>query len=330
MNRRWSKAARSAYRLLRCLAVLALAGVPVAAAAQSYPTKPVRIIVPYSAGGAVTLTARLIQEQLRVAFDQPVVVENRPGATGKLGAEAVARSQADGYTILYTVGGDLTLWQGKPDTPEAVRRLTPIAGAVNSVVAIATRPTLPVNSIADLLAYIKQNPGKLTYGSTGHGSFQHLMGEYLRQEGYEMLHVPYTGLAPVMMNLAGGQIDVAITNLATSLSLAKEGKIKLLAITQPTRFEGAPDVPSIKEALPTFAFPVPWYGFFGPQDLPRPIVTRLADEVAKALAVPDVKARLAQISMVPMITKPDQFATMIQDTGKLYRKIIETGKIDIK
>ena len=182
------------------------------------------------------------------------------------------------------------------------------------------------------LAYIKSNPGKLTYGTTGYGSSQHLIGEYFRQQGYEMLHVPFNGIAPVMTALAGGQIDVAITNLASSLPLAADGRVKILALPQSDAFEDAPDIPPITEAMPGFIFrrPFAFYGFYGPPSLPRPIAAKLADEIGKVVVAPEMKARLKALSIAPTVTSPDEFAAMAQEIGAAFQTVIKSGNIKLE
>ena len=164
-----------------------------AATAQDYPNKPIHIIVPYAAGGVIDLTARILAERLGPRLQQSLIIENKAGAAGKVAAEFVSRAEPDGYTILYTSAADLALLQGRRSTAEGIRNLTPITSAVSPVGAIATRPGLGLDSMEKLLAYVKSNPGKLTYGTAGYGSSQHLMGEYFKQQGYEMLHVPFNG-----------------------------------------------------------------------------------------------------------------------------------------
>ncbi|MCX7309978.1 MAG: tripartite tricarboxylate transporter substrate binding protein [Afipia sp.] len=234
--------------------------------------------------------------------------------------------------ILYTAGADLTLLQGRSNTVEGIRKLTPITSAVAPVGAIATRPGLGLDSMEQLLAYIKAHPGKLTFGSTGYGSSQHLTGEYFRQSGYEMLHVPFNGLAPVMTALAGGQIDVAISNLASSLPLAGDGKIKVLAVPQSEAFEDAPDIPPITKAMPDFIFrrPISFYGYYGPPGLPRPIATKLADAIGKAVVTPEVKARLKTLFIMSTVTSPDEFAALLKEIGTAFEKIIKTGDIKLE
>ena len=321
-------------RALRRLPLLffALVTASSAATAQVYPNKPIHIIVPYAAGGVVDATARMLGERLGPLLGQTVIVEDKPGAAGKIAAEFVSRVEFDGYTIFYTTAADLTLLQNRPSTAEGIRNLTPITSAISPVGAIATRAGLGLDSMEKLLAYVKANPGKLTYGTAGYGSSQHLLGEYFRQQGYEMLHVPFNGIAPVMAALAGGQIDVAITNLASSRPLAEDGKVKILALPQSEPFEGAPDIPPITKAMPDFVFRRPFalYAFYGPPGLPRPIVSKLADEIGKVVLTPEIRARLKALSIVPTVTSPDEFAAMVQEIGTTFQTIIRSANIKLE
>ena len=320
---------QSALQWLRAVAAIIFALSPAVALGQTYPSKPIRIIVPYDAGGVIDLTARLLANRLSPELGQ-LVVENRSGAAGKIGTESVSRAEPDGYSILYTSGGDLATWQVTPNSPTLVRNLTPISSAVSTVPAIAVRPNLQINTIGELLEFTGRNPGKLTYGTLGVGSYQHLVGEYLKQQGIVMLAVPYKGLNPVMTDLIAGQIDVAITNLAAGLPLANEGKIKILAVTRSERVEPAPGIPAVRESLPGFKVPDAWYGVFGPPDLPRPIVARLASEIGKALVTPEMKSTLTKISMVAVVGTPEQFAGLIQETNAQYQAFFAAGNIKLE
>jgi tripartite-type tricarboxylate transporter receptor subunit TctC len=326
-RRRGGNFARAA--AMRALLFSLVALVLPAALAQSYPARTVRILVPYEPGGAVDYTARLYQQRLSSALGRQVIVENRPGGAGKVGAEVVSHAEPDGYLVLYTAGGTLTAWQANPVAPESVRRLTPITSAVTSVGAIAARPDLQIGTMAELLEYARRNPGKLSYGSSGIGSFQHLVGERLKQQGIDFLHIPYKGLAPAMTALASGQIDLAITNLATGLPLFREGKVRILALTQSSRFEATPNIPAITEAMPGFEMPAPWYGFWSPPLTPQPVVSRIAGDIARSLEAPEVKSKLTDLSMVAIITTPEQFSVMVRDTADIYQKIIRAGNIQL-
>ncbi len=299
------------------------------AIAQSYPSKPIHIIVPYAPGGIIDATARLLAERLGPSLRQTLVIESKVGGGGKIAADFVSRAEPDGYTVLYTAGADVSLLQGRPSTPEAIRNLTPITSAVSPVGAITIRSGLGLDSMEQLLAYAKSNPGKLTYGTAGYGSSQHLIGEYFKQQGYEMLHVPFNGIAPAMAALAGGQIDLAITNLASSLPLAADGRVKILALPQSDPFEGAPDVPPITKAMPGFAFRRPFavYAFYGPPGLPRAVSAKLADEIGKVVLSPEIRARLKALSIAPTVTSPDEFAAMIQEIGATFQTVIKAGNI---
>jgi tripartite-type tricarboxylate transporter receptor subunit TctC len=292
--------------------------------AQDYPAKPIHLVVPFPPGGAIDLTARLQQPLLSAALGQPVVVDNRPGAAGAIGAGFVSRAAPDGHTLLYTVGADLAIRHGQPGALDLTRDLTPIAAAVASVSCVAARAGLPVGSIAELMDYAKRNPGKLTYGSSGIGSTQHLTGERLRQSGMDMVHVPFKGVAPAMTALVAGQIDLVVTNLATAVPQLRQGKLRVLAVTQPNRFEGARDIPAINESLAGFDMPVAWYGFFGPPRLPAAVVSRLNAVIQKALQVPELKEKITGASMSVMSTSPEQFMDLIRDTVEAYGRVVRS------
>jgi tripartite-type tricarboxylate transporter receptor subunit TctC len=298
-----------------------------AAGAAAQDSRAVRLVVPYAPGGAVDLTARLMQPGLSAALGQPVVVENKPGAAGHLGAEQVSRAPPDGATLLYTVGAELAMRQSLPGAIDPNRDLTPIASTVASVSCVAARAALPVDSIAALLEYAKRNPGKLSYGTAGIASTQHLTGERLREYGVNMVHVPFKGVAPAMTALVAGEIDVSITNLATALPQVRQGRIRVLAVTQPKRFEGAPEIPAIDEALPGFDMPVAWYGFFGPPALPRAIVARLAGTIEKVLEAPELRARIAEGAMSVTFTGPERLPGLIRATSAAYGRIIQAGGV---
>jgi tripartite-type tricarboxylate transporter receptor subunit TctC len=322
---------RALWRLPHLL-VFAIAVASSAANAQRYPSRPIHIIVPYAPGGIVDATARILAERLGPSLRQTFIIENKVGAAGKIAAEFVSRAEPDGYTILYTTAADLTLLQGRPSTAEAIRKLTPITSAISPVGAITVRAGLGLDSIEKLLAYVKSNPGKLTYGTAGYGSSQHLLGEYFKQQGYEMVHVPFNGIGPAMAALAGGQIDLAITNLASSLPLAADGKVKILALPQSEPFEDAPDIPPITKAMPNFAFRRPFalYAFYGPPDLPRDIAAKLADEIGAVVVTPEIKARLKALSIAPVVTSPDEFATMVQEIGATFQTVIKSADIKLE
>lgn len=308
------------------LIVLVIASISVSA---QYPTKPIRLIVPFPPGGAIDLTARLLGQRLSASFGQPFVVENRPGATGAIGEDFILQSAPDGYTILYTAGADRTIkkFLSKTTKHDPIKDFTPIATAVASVSCIVASTALPVTSVKELVDYAKRNPGKLSYGSPGEGSYMHLTGELLKQYGLVMVHVPFKGLAPAMTALAGGHVDVSITNFATAAASIRDGKARMLAIMDTERYEGAPNVPTVAEALPGFSMPRAWYGFFGPPGLPQGIVLKLNAEIAKALEAPEVNGKLREINVITVITPAEQLPAFISNMAESFGKIIKTAGI---
>jgi len=316
-------------RTRRVLLVLSVLGAAPGVCAQDAPTRTVHIVVPYAPGGAVDLTARLMQQRLAEVLGQPVVVDNKPGAAGRLGAEQVSRAPPDGTTLLYTVGAELAMRQSRPGAIDPVRDLTPIASTVASVSCIVVRASLPFDSLAALIDYAKRNPGKLTYGTAGIASTFHLAGERIKQYGVDMVHVPFKGAGPSVAALVSGEIDVALTNLATALPQVRQGKIRLLAVTQRRRFEGAPEVPAIDEALPGFDMPVAWYAFFGPPGLPRPIVAKLAAAVGKLLETPELKSRIDEGAMSVVFTGPERLPDFIRDTAAAYAKVLQATGVQL-
>ena len=310
------------------LGILCIAA-PHAALSQAYPARPIRVVAPFPPGGGVDLTARVLQQRLSAGLGQPIVIENRAGASGMIGAEYVSRSAPDGYTLAYTVGSDLALkrFVSRAPTLDMLKDLTPIASALESVSCIAVAGSSTVNSITELIDLAKRNPGKLNFGSAGMNSSQHLTGELFRQYGVDMVHVPFNGLAPGVVALMGGQIEVAITNFASVSAQLREGKVKVLAVTRPKRYEDAPHIPAVNEALPGFNMPVAFFGFFGPPGLPRPIVMRLNAEVGRALESPEVRAKAKELYMSVIFTSPDQFAGMIRESIDAYGRIAHAARI---
>ena len=295
--------------------------------AQDYPIKPLRLVVPYPPGGAVDLTARLLSQRLAQALGQTIVIDNRPGAAGHLGAEQVSKASADGYTLLYTVGAELAMRQSLPGSIDLLRDLTPIASVAASVSCIVARPNLPLSSMQELLELARRNPGKLSFGSAGIGSTHHLTGELLREMGVSLMHVPYKGVAPAMTALLSGETDLAITNLAMAMPQLRQGKLKLLAITQSNRFEGAPGVPPVTEALPGFNMPVAWYGFFAPPGLNAGISAKLAGEIGRTVSSAELRNRLTDASMSPLFTSGEGMINLIRDTAASYGRILRVAGI---
>ena len=279
--------------LAACAAALPAAGV---ARAQAYPARSVRIVVPVAAGGANDVTARLIGQWLSEHLGQQFVIENRPGAGTNVGTEAVVRASADGYTLLIAGSNaaiNATLFQTL--NYNFIRDTAPIASIVRVPQLMQVNPSLPVKSVPEFIAYAKANPGKIAMGSGGNGSPAHVIGEYFKlMTGTDLTHVPYRGAAPAVTDLLGGQIQVAFTEMATSLGHVKAGKLRALAVTTAARTEALPDVPTLSEFIPGFEASQ-WVGLVAPKDTPSAIIGKLNTEINAALGDPRMKARFADL-----------------------------------
>jgi len=318
--------------LLRGLAALLVAVAPLALA-DAYPTKPIHFIVPYPAGGPLDTVARLLGQKVSESVHQAVVVENRPGAGGNIGAEAVARSAPDGYTILMgavaTHAINPTLYSSIPYDP--VKDFAPVTQVAWTPNVLVVNPKLPVHDVKEFVAYAKAHPGELNFGSGSTGSAGHLAGELFKtMAGVQMVHVPYKGAGPAMQDLIGGQIQLMFDNLASSLGQIRAAKVRALAVTTAKRSSLAPELPTIAESgLPGFDIST-WFGIFAPGGTPRPVVDRLHDEFVKALDAPEVRATMNKMGAEPVGNTPEQFAAYIQSEAKKYAQVIKASgaKVD--
>jgi tripartite-type tricarboxylate transporter receptor subunit TctC len=319
------------HRILQALALVLAAALlaPAESRAQAYPSRVVKVVVPYPPGGGVDFTARLIVQRLSASLGQPFIVENRPGAGGSIGEDFVSKSEPDGYTLAYAVGSDLAsrkFFTRKP-TLDPLKDFTPIATAVGSVNCIAVSGSHPAKSFRELVEMTRRSPGKLTYGTSGVQSYYYLIGELLRHNGMDMVHVPYKGNAPVAVALVGGEIDVALINLAPMVPHLTSGKARALAVIEAKRYPGAPDIPTVSETLPDFKAPPSWFGFFGPPGLAQPIVEKLNAEVAAALESPGVRGKINGIQLNVIVTPAAQMRPLIVETAESFRKVVESAKI---
>jgi tripartite-type tricarboxylate transporter receptor subunit TctC len=291
------------------LALVLTLGFAATAGAQSWPTKPIRYIVPYPAGGNTDITGRLIGQKLSEALGQPVVIENIPGGGANIGAAAAARAAPDGYTIFQGTGSthgiNSSLFPKLPFDP--VKDFAPIVLLAESPLFLVVGPKLPVKSVPELVAYAKEHPGKLSYGSVGNGSAHHLAGELFKlRAGLDMVHVPYRGSAPVLQDLMGGQIQLAFD--ATALQLVREGRLRALAVASTKRWPSARDIPSMSEGgIPDFEVGG-WFALFAPSGTPRPVIERINAEVNRILATAPVQQRLREIGLEPLGGSPEQLA----------------------
>lgn len=307
------------------LAIYVLAGnAPVFA--QAWPAaKPITMVVPFPPGPALDLVSRLVAGKISTGLRQTVVVENRVGANGTIGASAVARAAPDGYTILAATAGThvtaVHLMKNLPYDP--IKDFTPLIAAVEPATCLAVSAALPVSSVQELVDYAKSHPGELSFGSSGVGSVFHLMGELFNETaGVKITHVPYRGVAPAMQDVVGGHIAMTFISVSNALGPMQEGRVKVLAVLEPSRFAKLPHIPSMSEIMPTFQKPSSWFGFFGPAALPAPIVTRINGEVDKALTTPDVLTTLEENGLTVIGGSPEQFAALLKDGIERYGAII--------
>jgi len=306
------------------LATLAAASV---AAAQDWPARPIHLVVPYAPGGPVDLSARLIAPKLQQALGQPVIVENKPGAGGNIGAEAVAKSAPDGYTLVMgaiaTHAINPALYPKLPYDP--VRDFRHVALLVQVPNVLVVNNELPARSVPELIALAKRQPGKLDFGSGSTGSTGHLAGELFKQmTGTYMVHIPYKGSAPAVLDLLAGRIQLMFDNLASALPNIQAGKVRALAVTTLKRSSFVPDLPTLDESgLKGFDMTT-WWGLMAPARTPHAAVERLAAEAAKALHSPDVRERWkAMGSELPAVRTPAEFTAFIERERKLYAELVK-------
>ena len=302
------------------------AAFPVAAPtarAQSYPARPVRVVVPVAAGGANDVTGRIIAQWLSERLGQQFVIENRPGAGTNVGTEAVIRSPADGYTLLIS-GSNAAI---NPSLFKAlnfnfIRDTAPIGSIVRVPQLMQVNPSVPAKTVPEFIAHAKANPGKIAMGSGGNGSPAHVIGEYFKlMTGTDLTHVPYRGAAPAVTDLIGGQIQVAFTEMATSLGHVKAGKLRALAVTTTARTEALPDVPTLSDFIPGFEASQ-WVGLVAPKDTPPAIIERLNTEINAALRDPAIKARFADLGGMVLPGSPADFGKLIRDETEKWAKVI--------
>jgi tripartite-type tricarboxylate transporter receptor subunit TctC len=306
----------------------AIAATPTIARAQAYPTRPVRIVVGFAAGGVTDLGARLIGQWLSDHFGQPFIIENMPGAGTQLAAEAVIRAPADGYTLLMassTNAINVTLYE-KPNY-NFVRDIAPVASVVRFPLVLEVDPELPVKTVPELIAYAKANPRMISMASFGVGTGSHLAGEEFKMmAGVDMVHVPYRGSGPMLNDLLGSHVQVAFDNLPSSIEHIRAGKLRALAVTTATRLDALPDVPTLAEFLPGYEASS-WIGVGAPRNTPTDIVETLNKEINKALADPKIKARFADLSASVIAGSPADFGKIIAEDVDKWGNVIRIAKI---
>jgi len=299
------------------------------AMAQSYPSRPIRMIVPFPAGGATDILARALSQKLGEKIGQTVVVDNRPGAGGTIGADAASKSPADGYTLLLATSSTHSIGPAiNPKIPyNAETDFTPIAYVASSPNVVLVPNSSPSKTMGEFIAHARKNPGRLNYASSGNGTIVHLTSEYFKaQSGTFILHIPYRGTALAMPDLISGKIDVLFDSFVTGMPHVKDGKLRVLAVTTAKRTALAPDLPTVAETLPGFES-VTWFGVYGPKGMPQDLVGKVNQAINAALADADVKDRFARLGAEPTGGTPPAFAAMVKaDTAK-WKKIIAERKI---
>jgi tripartite-type tricarboxylate transporter receptor subunit TctC len=296
--------------------------------AQTYPTRPVRIIVPFTPAGSTDIVARLMGQWLSERLGQQFVIENRPGGGGNIGTEAVVRASADGYTLLM-VGGwnaiNATLYDKL--SFNFIRDIAPVAGINREPYVIAVHPSVPAKSVPEFIAYAKANPGKVSMASAGIGTPGHVSGELFKMmAGVNMVHVPYRGAAPALADLLAGQVQVGFITTAASIEYIKTGRLRALAVTTATRSEALPDLPTVGEFVPGYETSN-WFGVGIPKNTPAEIVDKLNKEINAGLADPKMKARLADFGGTPLVVSPADFAKLIAEETEKWAKVIRAANI---
>jgi tripartite-type tricarboxylate transporter receptor subunit TctC len=328
-NRVWASPHRGLLAIFCCLF---LASLVAPAAAQTYPDRPIRIVVPFAAGGASDVVGRAIAQKLAEKLGQSVAVENRTGAGGSLGAAQVARAPADGYTLLLGSSSEIALYpQIAASVPyDSQRDFIPIALLASVPMVLTVTESLPVKSVQELLAYARQSPGKMNYGSGGVGSATHMaMVLFNTMTGTTMTHVPYRGSTPVITDLLAGNLQLAIATMAAVTPHAGGGKIRFIAVSTAKRAAALPDVPTIAESgVPGYAVGL-WTGLLAPANTPPAIVAKLNAAVAESLASPDLKEMLARQGAEQSGSTPDQFAEEIKRETALWRDVVQKTGIRI-
>jgi tripartite-type tricarboxylate transporter receptor subunit TctC len=298
------------------------------ATGQNYPSRPIRIIVGFPPGGAADVTARLIGQWLSERLGQPFIVENRPGAGTNIGTEAVAKSPADGYTLLLvSVANTVNASLYESLNFDFIRDITPVAGLVRGPLVMEVNPSVPATTVPEFIAYAKANPGMINIASAGIGTPGHMASELFQLlTDLDLLDVPYRGGAPALTDLLAGQVHVMFDNLPTSLEYIRAGKLRALAVSTITRSDTLPDLPTVSEFVPGYEISS-WFGIGAPRNTPRQVVDKLNAEINAGLTTPKLKAQLMDLGSSPLIGSPADFGSLIVKETEKWRKVIRAAKI---
>jgi tripartite-type tricarboxylate transporter receptor subunit TctC len=317
-------------RKLALAAVLTL--VTHSALSQSWPTHSIRLISPFAPGGGTDIMARALAPKLSAALGQQVIVDNRGGAGGMVGVDIAAKAAPDGYTIVIGTIGNIavnpSLYSKMPYDPQ--KDLVSIGQAANALNVLVVHPSLPATTVKEFVAVAKKNPGQLNFGSSGPGATDHLAGEVFNvMAGVKMIHIPYKGGAPAMLDLVAGQVQLVFSTMATAIGSIQGKRVRALAMTGNQRYERMPELPTISEAGVKGFEVSNWYGFYAPAGTPKEIVARLNTELVKALAMADVKTRLLDAGIIATPSSPEAFAAYAQAETKKWAKVIKAANIKV-
>jgi tripartite-type tricarboxylate transporter receptor subunit TctC len=318
-------------RFARSIALTAAAFFAFAAHAQTYPSKPVRIIVPFSPGGATDIVTRILAQKLTEAWGQQVVADNRAGASGNIGAELAAKAPPDGYTLFMTSGSIVAanqhMFKRLNWNPE--RDLVAITNVASGPQIIAIHPSFPAKNVKELIAVAKAKPGAITFGSAGVGTQTHLAAEnFIHSAGINVIHVPYKGEGPAIVDLVAGQIIFVTPNLSAAIGFVQQGRLRALGVTSRKRSSQLPDVPAIAETLPGFEN-LGWFGLMAPAGTPAAVIEKVYRDTAKALEGADLRKRFEDIGMSPVGNPPAEFAKAIKEESVRWARIIRERKLEV-
>jgi tripartite-type tricarboxylate transporter receptor subunit TctC len=313
--------------VIACLAMVSSAFVAAPALAQSYPHRPIRVIVPLAAGGQTDVVARLLAQKLSETFRQPLIIDNRSGAGGSIGTETAVRANPDGYTLLIaasTYAANAALYKLSYDAAQDVE---PIALIGEAAFVLSVHPSVPVSSVRELIAYDRANPGKLNYGSGGNGSTTHLATELFNQlAGTRIVHVPYKGSGPALNALVAGQVQCVVVSMPVAIPQIRMNRIRALGVTTLKRSSSLPDLPTVAETVPGYDA-TSWFGMFSARGLPRDIAQRWNTEINRVLQLPDVKERMAALGLDPVGGSPQRLREAVTRDIRKWREVVKTARI---
>jgi len=304
-----------------------------AALAQAYPNRPVRIVVPWPPGQATDIAARVVAEKLQQQLGQPFVADNRPGAGGSIGTDAVAKAAPDGYTLLAASSGPISIMPNLQKIPyDPLKDLQPVSLIAMAPFALVTHPSFPAKNAAEFVALVRANPDKYTFSSSGTGATAHLVSELFNSmAGLKARHVPYKGSAPALSDLMGGQIDYTLETVASLAGHIKAGRLKVLGVTSGKRAAALPDVPTLAEAANIPGYDIgAWIGYAAPAGTPKEVTAKLSAEIAKVMQAPDLKERYLSLGMDTAFSTPDEMASFLRNEQARYGAIIKNANIKLE